>query len=273
MSMINNASLTEEQMQDVNTIASFLARRDTKELSKNELIDKFNIDKADILILLGNAMTYTAELTAKAIKDGIVKKIMIVGGVGHSTDYLYNNIKSHPIYSKVQVDDRPEADILKEIMVRYLQVNEKYIVVENQSTNCGDNAVKALKVAQNNNLSIESVILIQDPTMQLRSYASFKKEWKDAGEIQFINYAPFVPAIKICNDKIQFIEPQIHRTWSIDRFLSLIMGEIPRLYDNEEGYGPRGKGFIEHVDIPNEVMNAYIRLLNHYKGHLNMRSA
>ena len=40
------------------------------------------------------------------------------------------------------------------------------------------------------------------------------------------------------------------------------MGEIPRLTDNAEGYGPNGKKFICHVDIPE---NCFGRHLNYLK--------
>jgi uncharacterized SAM-binding protein YcdF (DUF218 family) len=269
---VNSMTMEEQQIEDINIIASFLAKRDINELNQKELRDKFNMDKADLLILLGNAMPYTAELTAKALKDGISKNIMVVGGIGHSTGYLYDNIRSHPVYSQVFVDGRAEGDILKEIMVRYSGVEESNVIVENQSTNCGSNAVEALKLAMEYSFNVQSVILIQDPTMQLRSYASFKHEWKTAGKVQFINYAPFVPKIEIDNNKIQFVEQHIHGTWSIDRFLSLIMGEIPRLYDDVNGYGPKGKGFIEHVDIPDEVMNAHNRLKERYQEYINIRN-
>lgn len=35
------------------------------------------------------------------------------------------------------------------------------------------------------------------------------------------------------------------------------MGEIPRLRDDENGYGPNGKNFIAHVNIPDEIKEAY----------------
>ena len=54
--------------------------------------------------------------------------------------------------------------------------------------------------------------------------------------------------------------------WEIDRYISLLMGEIPRLSDDENGYGPKGKGFIAHVDIPSEVRNAFDELCNEYSG-------
>ena len=42
------------------------------------------------------------------------------------------------------------------------------------------------------------------------------------------------------------------------------MGEIPRLTDNEEGYGPRGKDFLIHIDIPEKVENAFLELKKYY---------
>lgn len=50
------------------------------------------------------------------------------------------------------------------------------------------------------------------------------------------------------------------RLWRLPRFLGLVMGEIPRLRDDEEGYGPKGKGFIVHVDVPDEVEEAWKRI-------------
>lgn len=38
------------------------------------------------------------------------------------------------------------------------------------------------------------------------------------------------------------------------------MGEIPRLTDDADGYGPRGKNFIAHVDIPTEVRAVHAAL-------------
>ena len=35
--------------------------------------------------------------------------------------------------------------------------------------------------------------------------------------------------------------------------LELLFGEVIRLRDDENGYGPRGKGFIVHVEVPEEI--------------------
>jgi hypothetical protein len=50
--------------------------------------------------------------------------------------------------------------------------------------------------------------------------------------------------------------------WDVQRYLSLLLGEIPRLRD--DGYGPAGKNFINHVDIPASAEAAWDRLSQRY---------
>ena len=52
--------------------------------------------------------------------------------------------------------------------------------------------------------------------------------------------------------------------WDIDRYITLLMGEIPRLADDEDGYGPKGAGYIAHIDIPEDVKNAFLILKQIY---------
>lgn len=59
--------------------------------------------------------------------------------------------------------------------------------------------------------------------------------------------------------------------WSIERYISLLMGEIPRLSDDEDVSGPKGRGLIAHTEIPEEVEEAYSELLPFY-GEIVMSS-
>ena len=52
--------------------------------------------------------------------------------------------------------------------------------------------------------------------------------------------------------------------WQPKRYIDLLMGEIPRLRDDADGYGPNGRGFIAHVDIPSEVEAAFAELRNDF---------
>jgi len=76
----------------------------------------------------------------------------------------------------------------------------------------------------------------------------------------FINYAAFVPVVRSDKGTLSYTLDGIYGLWNHHRFISLVMGEIPRLLDDDQGYGPNGKDFIVHVEIPVIVMSAYERL-------------
>ena len=86
-----------------------------------------------------------------------------------------------------------------------------------------------------------------------------------SNNIKIINYAVYAVKVVVDNSTLTY-DKEIWGMWEIDRYISLLMGEIPRLSDDENGYGPKGKGFIAHVDIPSEVRNAFDELCNEYSG-------
>ncbi len=45
--------------------------------------------------------------------------------------------------------------------------------------------------------------------------------------------------------------------WPIERYVELLLGEVSRLCDDKQGYGPKGAGYIAHVDIPRQVKQAF----------------
>ena len=54
--------------------------------------------------------------------------------------------------------------------------------------------------------------------------------------------------------------PSVTGLWPVARYLGLLLGELPRLQDTPEGYGPRGKDFISHVTFPPEIIDAWRQL-------------
>ena len=99
--------------------------------------------------------------------------------------------------------------------------------------------------------------------LQRRTQASFEKAWQK-GEVQFISYAAFVPLLQLKEGKLAFANEAHSEFCAIDRFLSLVLGEVPRLRNDARGYGPKGSGFITAVDIPAEVEAAYEELATLY---------
>lgn len=267
--MLNEQLLNNYQINYLNTISSFLAIRDIPLLNKDELLKKYHLASADVLILLGSSLIYPLHLAADALNEGLVKKIMLVGGIGHSTHYLYDNLRKYPKYNSIKAANRAEADIYKDILIQYHGVKESDILIENQSTNCGSNAKNALQLFKESNITANTFIIMQDPTMQLRTYASFLHEWHSEN-VLFINYAPYIPALSYISEQVLFSDMP-EDAWSVDRFISLLMGEIPRLYDNELGYGPNGKGYIVHIDIPADIMSSFHSLSDSLQDFLKNR--
>ena len=230
----------------VNRIAAYLARRDADGLSAASIHSLTGESHVDLLI------PATAVLAAHAYKEGLARRILISGGRGHSTSYLTENM-AHPRYREWAegTGDKPEAAILAPILHHH-GVPREDVLLESESVHCGDNAVKSLEVVKAAGIKADTVVLIQDPAMQRRSHASFEKVWQGRGA-RFISYAPFVPQVSYDREWNVRIPEDMAPAWEWGRFLDLIRGEIPRLRDDGEGYGPRGRGFIVHVDILGQI--------------------
>ena len=99
--------------------------------------------------------------------------------------------------------------------------------------------------------------------MQYRMEAGLRKYV--SSNIRIINYTVYSAKVIVDNFSLAY-EKEIRGMWDINRYISLLMGEIPRLSDDENGYGPNGKDFIAHVDIPSEVRKAFDELCNNYSG-------
>ncbi|MCP6612907.1 YdcF family protein, partial [Klebsiella pneumoniae] len=65
--------------------------------------------------------------------------LLISGGVGHSTGYLYEAVRQDPRYRTLPVGGRPEAHILADISHDYLHIPHLRLVVGDQSTHSGEN--------------------------------------------------------------------------------------------------------------------------------------
>lgn len=89
--------------------------------------------------------------------------------------------------------------------------------------------------------------------MQRRTMATFQRVTRDEPHApRWLSFPGFVPELVQQGDGVDFA-PTAEGLWSVDRYLSLITGELPRLRDDVNGYGPCGRDFIVHVDIPGNV--------------------
>lgn len=243
--MVNeNIKLTKEQVLNINLIGKFLALQD--QLPK----------EVDMLILLGSSLTSHLKMVSELYHLNRIDKIMVVGGVGHSTKYLYDQVKLNNEFKSYLMPNLSEADIYVRLLTHYYHIPRASIIIENKSTNCGNNASYAYQIYKDLEMDLKTIVLVQDPTMQRRTFSSFMKEWKSSS-IKFYNYAPYIPEVQLDSKNMVYFQKPLLAEWTIERYIELVMGEIPRLRDDANGYGPNGSDFILHVDIPNEVEVAY----------------
>jgi hypothetical protein len=238
---------------DLETIGAFLARRDVATLDPHESGRRY-----DVLVLCGSAVLEAVELAARAVHDGVAGHVLVTGGIGHSTPYLVAAVRGHATYGDVAARGRPEAAVLADVLVRHLDVPAAAVTTEVESRHCGENAELSLRVLTERG-GRPSVLLVQDPTMQRRTHASFDHQQRDSGQpLEVVSHAPFVPVVG--RDGVG--DGRGASAWTVDRFTSLALGEVRRLRDDAEGYGPRGAGFLGHVDVPDPVQAAYERLIS-----------
>ncbi len=271
--MLRGKEHRQADVDDLNCIIRFLAKRDLADLSGDALIARYGARQADRIILMGGITTPDfAEMAARAYQKGLAKGLMVVGGAGHSTQNLRKNIARHHRYGVVGTAGRPEADMLCDILIGFLGVDRDAILVERDSTNCGNNATFALEVARRSGAVPGVAVIVQDPIMQRRTYESFRHAWRDERTV-FACFAPVIPLLAVRDGTMVFADSLHAGYYGLSGFLDLVMGEIPRLRDDAEGYGPNGHGFIGHVDIPDSALCAFDRLLPRYAQHIRPKYA
>ncbi len=250
-----------ELCRDINTIAEWLAFDDSA------LGDERN-SLPGLIVLLGNQTIPTLVTACDLARANPRQVLLFSGGIGHATHFLFENLADSPAYrGLVRAGDLApqmgEAELYAVVARRVFEIPAERIRVEAQSTNGGENARFSLRLLQSQGLAGEPVFLLQDPLMQRRSVLTWQAEAERAGMSigTVFSRAAFVPEVEPGSEGFpQLIAAQAGGTWTFPRFLGLLLGEVARLNDDENGYGPRGKGFIPQVDLPAEVWSAYHRL-------------
>lgn len=240
----------EKVAESINVLSKFCGVRDIAKLTKESLLEKYGINKADLLIFFGGSIPYGADIVADGMKNGISDKLMIVGGEGHTTQSLRDKI--HKSCPNIDVEEKKECEIFSQYLEDKYKIKADFL--EQYSTNCGNNVMYALDIIKSNNIKHDNIIIIQDSTMQKRMDSTFKK-FVDS-KVNIINFGAYEVNIVVDDNQLKY-DKHIWGMWDIERYITLLMGEIPRLLDNEDGYGPNGKDFIAHTDVPKNVLEAF----------------
>lgn len=238
--------LPDKTLAAVNTVGQWLAQ------------DNFEAGHAiDMVVLAGNAIIPAIDTACRLASDREVP-LLISGGIGHSTTFLYAAIARHPHYNKIPTTGRAEAMILADIARQFWRIPDDRLLVEDQSTNCGENARFSWDIIVRHQLATRTRILVtQDPTMQRRTMATFARVCRGRDDApRWVSHPGVIPQLQNSDNGVVF-SGNTPGLWPVERYLSLVLGELPRLRDDASGYGPRGRDFIEHVDIPEDVEEAW----------------
>jgi uncharacterized SAM-binding protein YcdF (DUF218 family) len=245
---------------DINALARYLA------------LDDFggappasgDLRSVGVVALFGNQVVATLARACELAQIATHTTLLFSGGIGHSTRLLYENLDADP-HIKAQgvlYPEMPEAEMYAAFAQSVFSIPAGRILVENRSRNAGENARFSIGTLNDAALAGQTVLLLQDPSMQRRAILTWQREAELAdAKGQLLSHSAFVPFVEAATDgTFRLRHGQATGSWSFARLTALLMGEIRRLRDDENGYGPHGQNFIAHVDIPEPVLESYGRL-------------
>ncbi|HEU4606787.1 MAG TPA: YdcF family protein, partial [Chitinophagaceae bacterium] len=132
---------------------------------------------------------------------------------------------------------------------RQMGVPEKAILVENRSTNTGENILFTQQLLKERALDPQSFIVVQKPYMERRSYATFKKHWPDK-------------KLVVTSPPISF-EDYPNQEIPLERVINIMAGDLQRIQLYPQ------KGFQVYQEIPEDVWHAFEKLVEAgYDQHL-----
>jgi uncharacterized SAM-binding protein YcdF (DUF218 family) len=187
------------------------------------------LEKADTILVLCSHDRKVAERGAELFLSGWAPLLIFSGGFGSITRELWT---------------KPEADQFAEIAIA-MGVPAEGILIENKSTNTGENIQFTKQLLADKNIDPQKFILVQKPYMERRSFATFRKIWPDKEVI--------VTSPQVSFD--EYLDSYSAKELSPDDVISIMVGDLQRIriYAKE--------GFQIHQEIPDDVWSAYEELV------------
>jgi uncharacterized SAM-binding protein YcdF (DUF218 family) len=195
------------------------------------------LGKADAVFVLCSYDRRVAERGAELFLEGRAPLLIFSGGLGSITRGLWSE---------------PEADQFARIAAG-MGVPAGSILVENKSTNTGENVLFTKRLLAEKGLDPGSFILVQKPYMERRTYATFRMFWP---EKEAVVTSPQVSFDEYLRD---YTNPEL----TPDDVVGIMVGDLQRvrLYP--------ARGFQIYQEIPGDVWDAYEELVRlGYDQHL-----
>jgi uncharacterized SAM-binding protein YcdF (DUF218 family) len=193
--------------------------------------------ESDVIVVLCSHDTVVAERGAELLLEGWAPLLVFSGGLGVITRHLWQD---------------PEAERFARIAAE-MGVPQDRILIENRSTNTGENVLFTRRLLADRGIDPDSLILVQKPYMERRTFATFNKVW---------------PGKRIAVTSPQCsMDDYLHRysndALSADDVISIMVGDLQRIREYP------ARGFQIPQDIPDDVWDAYEQLVRAgYDRHL-----
>lgn len=195
------------------------------------------LSRADAILVLCSHDLVVAERGAELFLEGWAGLLIFSGGLGTITKELWSV---------------PEAEQFAEIAIR-MGVPRERMLIENRSTNTGENILLTKKLLAEKGIDPDKFILVQKPYMERRSYATFRKLWP---EKEVLVTSPQVPFD-------EYLDKYSNREFSGDDVIGIMVGDLQRIKLYPQ------KGFQIRQEIPDDVWAAYEELVRAgYNKHL-----
>jgi len=193
--------------------------------------------KADAILVLCSHDMRVAETGARLFLDGWAPLLIFSGGLGGITRQLWQE---------------PEADQFARV-AKEMGVPADRILIENGSTNTGQNILLTKQLLQDRRLDPRTFIVVQKPYMERRSYATFRKLWPEKDVI--------VTSPRVGFD--EYLAAYSNDALTPDDVVGIMVGDLQRVREYPE------RGFQIPQEIPPDVWDAYTELVRAgYDQHL-----
>lgn len=185
------------------------------------------IRKADIILVCGGHDVGVANETARLYKEKYAPRVIVSGGIVRE------------IFGKSK--QALEADILGDLLISN-GVKKEDILFEREAKNTGENLELSKRILDRAGISFNKVIMVHKPYAERRALSLALKKWPSC-------------EITISSQKISFDE-YFNSDIPERKIISMMVGEIQRLILSPQF------GWIDPVDIPHCVIDAYNKLCN-----------
>lgn len=180
----------------------------------------------DCMIAMGSHDLRVAEHAAKLTMDGWAPILVCSGGFGRLTENLWKKSEARQFANAAFAAGVPAERIL----------------IEDQSSNTGENIHFSKKLLKTKGITAQKVLLVHKPYMERRSLATALKVWTEA------EYCIASPPITFENYATDAIP--------LDQLIHIMVGDFQRILVYPE------KGFQVPQEIPEDIMSSFQKLLD-----------